>query len=561
MTVVHSHSSRARVALRSPLDRHRAFTHAALWLAASLLGALCLPAYSARLALVVGNDQYANVKELKNARNDARLMAQTLQAAGFELVGGLRENLAGKPLWRAIDQLKQRIVKGDEVVFYFAGHGVQIGGNPVLLPTDIEADNEDQIERDGVRLYELQDKFKDARFALLVIDACRDNPFPPKPGRTRSLGDTRGLAPPTEAVDGMAILMAASRGQRALDSVPGVTTANGLFTYELVQALKNPGLDVVSALREVRDRVEDKAKGARHTQRPALVDETRGKFYLFAAAPVARPGVTPAVDLRQTPVQVLTPTPALRPGQVVKDCAECPELVVIPEGEFVMGSPDSEPGRHDDEGPQRRVRVGAFLAGKYEVTFGEWEACVSAGGCNQRPEDQGWGRGRRPVINVSWNDAQGYVQWLSGRTGKAYRLLSEAEWEYVARAGTTTPFWTGQTISAIRANFDGSQGYNGSDPGENRQNTAAVGSFDANAFGLHDTAGNVWEWTQDVWHDEYIAAPSDGSAWLAGGDQARRVLRGGAWSTIMWHLRSANRNWDRPDIRDSVTGFRIARPL
>ena len=218
----------------------------------------------------------------------------------------------------------------------------------------------------------------------------------------------------------------------------------------------------------------------------------------------------------------------LEPGTVFQDCPECPEIVVVPSGEFMMGSPDSEPKRLDDEGPVHRVTIpAAFAVGKYEVTFEEWDACVSAGGCNHKPEDKGWGRGRLPVIYVSWDDAQEYVSWLSKKTGKTYRLLSEAEWEYVARAGTTTPFHTGEQISTSQANYDGNETYNGSSKGETRERTIPVGSFGANQFGLHDVHGYVWEWVQDCWNDNYKGAPSDGSAWTTG-DCEPRVLRGGS---------------------------------
>ena len=251
----------------------------------------------------------------------------------------------------------------------------------------------------------------------------------------------------------------------------------------------------------------------------------------------------------------------LEPGTVFQDCPECPEIVVVPSGEFMMGSPDSEPDREDDEGPVHRVTIPAsFAVGKYEVTFDEWDACVAAGGCSHKPEDKGWGRGRRPVINVSWDDAQEYVRWLSKKTGKTYRLLSEAEWEYVARAGTTTPFHTGATISPSQANFNGNKTYNGSTKGEYRKRTIPVGSFGANQFGLHDVHGNVYEWVQDCWIDNYKGAPSDGRAWTAG-DCSRRVLRGGSWDGIPWFLRSSGRFGGWAGGRADSSGFRVARTL
>ena len=539
-------------------------THPAPWALALLLAACLLPAqvaHAARLALVIGNDQYRQVAGLKNARNDARLMAATLSAAGFEVVGGVRTDLDRNGLWRALEQFKARVRKGDEVVFYFAGHGVQVEANQLLLPVDIANDSEDQVARDAVPLHQVQRQLADAQFALLVIDACRDNPFPPKPGSTRSIGGTRGLAPPAQALDGSVVLLAAAAGQKALDSVPGVTTGNGLFTHELVKALKTPGQGVLAAVRQTRAQVEAQARRVNHAQRPSYVDEMSGEFVLFpaAASGTTATSTAPAVQPATPAPEPAPVTPSLQPGQVVKDCSECPELVVIAAGEFTMGSPVSEPERDSDEGPQRRVKVASFLAARYEVTFEQWDACVAAGGCSHKPEDRGWGRGQRPVINVSWEDAQQYVKWLSGKAGKGYRLLSEAEWEYVARAGTSTPFWTGQTISVAQANFDGNYTYNGSAKGEYRQKTVPVGSFGANAFGLYDTSGNVWEWVQDVLHENYSGAPSDGSAWMSGGDQTRRVLRGGSWINYPQDLRSAFRFSISPDNRFYGTGFRIAR--
>ena len=203
-----------------------------------------------------------------------------------------------------------------------------------------------------------------------------------------------------------------------------------------------------------------------------------------------------------------------QPGARLRDCEACPELVVVPSGSFTMGSPDSEWGRFNNEGPQRRVTITEpFAVGVYEVTFGEWDACVSAGGCNgYQPHGEGWGRGGRPVINVSWGDARAYVTWLSQRTGNHYRLLSESEWEYVARAGTMEPFHTGATISADQANYDSSYTYGSGQKGRYRGRTVQVGTFSPNAFGLHEVHGNVWEWTQDCWSEDYTGAPADSRA-------------------------------------------------
>ncbi len=248
---------------------------------------------------------------------------------------------------------------------------------------------------------------------------------------------------------------------------------------------------------------------------------------------------------------------------VGRDCPECPEMVVVPPGSFVMGSPASEEGRLDLEGPQRTVTIArAFAVGRFEVTFAEWDACVADGGCNgYRPSDEGWGRGNRPVINVSWNDAQAYVQWLSNRTGKRYRLLSEAEWEYVARAGTTTAYPWGSSASHEFANYGKDGCCDGLAQGRDRWvNTAPVGSLPANRFLLHDMHGNVAEWTEACSNESYAGAPSDGSAWRSG-ECSRRVLRGGSWVSYPQNLRSARRNRNDPSNRNDFNGFRVARTL
>jgi formylglycine-generating enzyme required for sulfatase activity len=243
-----------------------------------------------------------------------------------------------------------------------------------------------------------------------------------------------------------------------------------------------------------------------------------------------------------------------------KDCASCPQMKVIPAGEFTMGSPPSE--QHRGSEAQHRVTIAyAFAVSKFEVTFAEWDACVKDGGCSgYRPDDEGWGRGKRPVMNISWENARTYVAWLGHKTGRSYRLLSESEWEYAARAGTTTPFSYGNVISPSKANYNGSiDGSNSSNL--NRQKTTPIGSFPPNAFGLHDMHGNVSEWVEDCWHDEYDdRTPTDGSAWLQG-DCGGHVVRGGSWEDYEGDLRSAARTGGATSDQFYTDGFRIARDL
>lgn len=288
------------------------------------------------------------------------------------------------------------------------------------------------------------------------------------------------------------------------------------------------------ACRELRGQIESRI--AELTPRRQSVTPPRPR-----APVIAEPGRGPV-------------TAGWRAGQEFDDCGDagwCPRLVVIGGGSFVMGSPDSEAGRNRDEGPQRRVTIRQFAAGKFEVTFAQWAACADRGGCsvNPRPSDQNWGQGDRPVINVSWIDAQAYVSWLSSETRQTYRLLTEAEWEYAARAGTTTPFSTGASVTTSQANFDGAL-----------RRTQPVGSYAPNAFGLHDMHGNVWEWTQDCYTESYVGSSVDGAAH----DPARcskRVGRGGSWNNNATQLRSALRRELAAGGRSSNFGFRVARPL
>jgi len=243
-------------------------------------------------------------------------------------------------------------------------------------------------------------------------------------------------------------------------------------------------------------------------------------------------------------------------------CPDCPEMVVIPAGSFMMGSPVNEPERAKDEAQVRVTIAGPFAVGKYAVTFDEWDSCAADGGCSgYKPSDQGWGRGKRPVINVNWDDARAYAAWLSRKTGKTYRLLSEAEREYVTRAGTMTPFWWGSSITTKQANYEGKYTYAGGAKGEYRLRTVPVDSFAPNPWGLYNVHGNVSEWTEDCWNDSNIGNPGDGRPRTTG-DCSRRVVRGGAWYSFPQFLRSAYRGRLYPQFRVNYgQGFRLATML
>ena len=254
----------------------------------------------------------------------------------------------------------------------------------------------------------------------------------------------------------------------------------------------------------------------------------------------------------------------LKPKDRFKDCPECPEMVVVPAGAFIMGSPPSEPG-HSLSEDQVRVTIARPLAvGVFTVTFAEWDFCVHEGGCNgYKPNDEGWGRGKHPVINVSWDDAKAFVAWLSRKTGKNYRLPSDSEREYVARAGTTTPFWWGSTINARQANYRGTEVYKGGGTkGEFRQQTVPIDTFVANPWGLYNVHGNIAEWTEDCGGlgTSNREIPGDGRPKTTG-DCAWRILRGGFWDSDPEGLRSASRLWLPSGTQGKRIGFRLARTL
>jgi formylglycine-generating enzyme required for sulfatase activity/serine/threonine protein kinase len=300
----------------------------------------------------------------------------------------------------------------------------------------------------------------------------------------------------------------------------------------------------------------------RYESQVVLKNYPTGAVVASNVSVVVSPKLPPPVAATQP--QVSSPVPlsaererALKPKDTFKECANCPQMLVVPAGTFTMGSPASESGqRLVKEVPQHEVTIARqFAVGQFELTFDEWDACVAADGCKgYKPSDYGWGRGRQPAVSVSWVHANAYVAWLKKLTGKPYRLLSEAEYEYAARAGTTTAYPWGNAIGKNNANCDGC----GSQ--WDKKQTAPVGSFAANGFGLYDMIGNVREWTQDCFHDSYSGAPTDGSVWT-GGDCRIPVLRGGSWGDPPDQIRSAWRAPNSALSEDAGQGFRVARTL
>lgn len=266
-----------------------------------------------------------------------------------------------------------------------------------------------------------------------------------------------------------------------------------------------------------------------------------------ARPPQGRPQPVPPRPAAPPQAAQQPPADLMRPGTVIKDCEVCPQMVVLPPGQFQMGSHHGD----DDERPMHLVTIPRPVAvGRFEVTFAEYDACLAAGGCRSNVSDNGWGRGTQPVMHVTWNDANDYVRWLSAITGKRYRLPSESEWEYAARGGSGAEDVYGEG----QANCEGC-----GTPWSGRR-PAPVGRFAPNGFGLYDMLGNVWEWTLDCRNDNYRGAPNDGSPWLAG-DCSRRSLRGGGYKDSANKSRAAYRNKDPITDRDPDNGFRVVREL
>jgi formylglycine-generating enzyme required for sulfatase activity len=319
--------------------------------------------------------------------------------------------------------------------------------------------------------------------------------------------------------------------------------------------------------------------GVFHT---AMVEDLEHVLNALTALGV-RPTPHDAIIINVSPNGVNKPR-AIVPGNGrtdwFKDHPQGPEMVVIPAGNFMMGSLESEP---DSESPQHKVMITQpFAVSRHAVTRGQFASFVSSIGYQPHGgtfilEGDNWehdpnGSWRspgfaqddsHPVVCVSWFDAKAYATWLSQQSGQTYRLPSESEWEYAARAGTTTPFWWGTSITPTQANYNGKYIYaGGGSKGEWRKATVPVGSFQTNPWGLFNVHGNVWEWCEDVWHDTYNGAPTDSSAWLqGGGDAGRRIARGGSWNNNPRKLRAANRHWFNASFHGIFNGFRLVRTL
>jgi formylglycine-generating enzyme required for sulfatase activity len=580
-----------------------------LSLALCALVALAAPGYAqqdarpGRVALVIGNSAYPQAR-IAGAVTEACGVAAALTAGEFDVVIAEDANRAG--LQQAIASFTGKLRHGVQAVVFYSGHAVQLRNRNFLVPVNPQAGAQPDITQDALDLDQLIDPLIVAGpgSAVVVLDASRDNPW-----QAQISASSKGLLA-VERMENIAVMFTAAPGKTVADSGARANPAVG----EWLKAIRTPGLDMTRALAQTREAVSRVTRRNQQVwlsseppqglivtpvARPAVATQTsraviplpapdsqagragdrpdayelsfwesirasenaseykaylsaypngrfaalaRAREQLYGAKPAAPPAA--AVASSSPPPPAAAPSPA---SKTIRDCEGCPELTAIPSGSFQMGSNDL----YEFEKPVHPVTIRGFYIGTRELTFEEWDACVDQGGCSYRPNDRGLGRGKRPVTDVHWNDANAYLAWLSLKTGKKYRLPTESEWEYAARAGSTATYPWGPTIEKERANCLGCND-------QPRKQAVAAGQFPANGYGLLDMAGNAAEWVADCWSENYRSAPRDGSAYTAPGCR-ERVLRGGSFNNDPRYLRSAARFKYETDVRFYTNGFRVAR--
>ncbi|MEW9581870.1 SUMF1/EgtB/PvdO family nonheme iron enzyme [Paraburkholderia sp. DGU8] len=606
---------------------------------------------SRRIALVIANGAYGDSTGplAHNAPRDAQAMRDSLRALGFEVV--TLTNASPQAMRQALGEFRERLRSGGVALFYFGGHGMQIGGRTLLMSAGVDARLPASLASRGIELQSVLQAMqapRAGRLNVVILDTCLNDPF---------LHDATAdpPAPPTDTL----IAYATAPGSFAADGAK-----HGIYTNALLHALNGAAPHTLGSLFEhVAAQVQFATRGAQRpwiaaalplsvelggaAQReasarlaraddedPVVMLHSRGilpkdsseqyeitfwesikdsnypadyEAYLKAypngrfatlaharidrlraaasatpaatpaqqtarpAAPASAPGNAPAPEHART---APTPTPAAAPATTApatppaaavaqkppaahgpsagesRDCAICPIMVPVPAGSFMMGNGADDPS----EKPVHHVSIGApFAIGKYEVTVEQWNACVAANACQKLTPESNANKAA-PARDLSWDDAQQYVKWLSKATGKPYRLPTEAEWEYADRAGTTTAYWWGDQMRKGSANCK--------DCGEpwHKEGPEPVGSFTPNPLGLYDMNGSVWEWTADCWHNNYQGAPVDGHAWDSPGCDMR-VIRGGSWREGSGYMLTATRFKYSAGVRQSQDGFRVVKEL
>jgi formylglycine-generating enzyme required for sulfatase activity/uncharacterized caspase-like protein len=559
------------------------------------------PASGRLVALVIANGAYP-AAPLQNPVIDAGLVADSLKRIGFAVT--LQTNVDLEGFEKAMTDFAEASKGAEVALFYFAGHGFSVAADGVqqnmLMTTssNFQAKSEIGLRQGGEPLDHVEEMIIGrARATLIFIDACRNVPILAHRGIA-----SRGFAPidPSSA-EGAYVVLSTRQGKTAEDGEAGHGSP---FARAVAATLPTAGLRIEDAAARIRKKVREETSDV---QDPDVVrsDLPEGGVVLMGgggspspaaasleATPLASPppavaslDANPPVSSPAGPPQETAPVPAAGPpaaavavgpppqvaandpgGEVFKECDECPDMVVVPAGKAMLGSPSGESGRQTFEASPHMVEIPKpFAVGRYTVTFAQWDACFAEGACgHRRLGDLDFGRGKRPAIFATWADAQLYVQWLKRKTGQPYRLLSEAEWEYSARGCKTlkcayAPFWFG-AIKPELAVYDTRRSYDGSPKANPGLKTEPVDSGPPNPFGLYNMLGNVRQWTQDCWNPAPAAVASNGAPVLSG-DCAARTTRGGSWADDPAKLRAAARDYESVDEGSERIGFRVARDL
>lgn len=606
----------------------------------------------ARIALVIGNGVYGDhaAPVSGNAPRDAEAMRDTLRAHGFNVI--MLTNASPQQMRQAIGEFRQRLRKGGIGLFYFAGHGMQIGRQTLLVPAGLNARAPARLISEGVDLSTVLQAMGAPRAGalnLVILDTCLNNPFSSDVSVDTATLPANTLvayatAPSGFAADGMRHGVYTAALLRALNDPASSQEFAGMFQRVAAKVSQVTGGEqtpwIASSLVKDASPSEPVSRGARASLASATSDDTivvlhsrgilpkdsseqyeitfwdsikdsnypsdyeaylksypNGRFAALAharidrlraaaaaSAPSASPPVAPSPQAARPatpasaapqdhpraatlapPAPVATTAPSPAPSAPVvaqkstahppgagesRDCATCPIMITLPAGAFAMGSSTDDPS----EKPVHHVTIGApFAIGKYEVTVEQWNACAAADACQKLTPESNTNKAA-PARDLSWEDAQQYVKWLSKTTGKPYRLPTEAEWEYADRGGTTTAYWWGDQMRKGNANCK--------DCGDpwHKDGPEAAGSFAPNPVGLYDMNGSVWEWVADCWHNSYQGAPTDGHAWDSPSCDMR-VIRGGSWREGAGYMLSATRFKYSASVRQSQDGFRVVKDL
>jgi len=548
-----------------------------------------------RVALVIGNSKYGgDLPKLANPANDAALMAATLKKLGFKVI--IVQDADLNQMKRTIQDFGSALANAGPTavgLFFYAGHGLQISGENYLIPlkANIQKATDADLEAVSATLILKQMEYAGNALNIIILDACRNNPL------SRGMRSAGGGLAKMDAPLGTFIAYSTAPGETATDG----SGKNSPYTAALTKAMLTPGIAIEEAFRDARVDVLAATErqqvpwesssltgaftfnpGTKSTQ--ATTELQTASAATTAPAAAAAPAEPVAAAAAPTTPAAHTPAPAA-PTSKVKMCQDCPEMITIPAGSFMMGSPSGEDGRQDNEGPQTKVNIRAFSIGKNLVTRAQFAEFVKATG--HKPagrcyaDMKGTGKfevssaanwmstgfpqtDRDPVVCISWNDANAYAQWLGDATGKPYRLPSEAEWEYAARAGATGSRTWGEDADeacayANAADLSAKKKYSGwkvVDCDDGYSYTSPVGKFKPNQFGLYDTLGNAKQMVAGCITDLISELPTDGSV----GDEAcdAHPLRGSSWESIPPVMRLADRQVVSSNEAGIHMGFRVA---